>query len=47
MASAKRDRAPFKERTELLDFLLEVAAVTAETLDSIGCCPPSPTSCSV
>jgi phosphoserine phosphatase RsbU/P len=33
MASPKRDRAPFKERTELLDFLLEVAAVTAETLD--------------
>lgn len=33
MASAKRDRAPFKERTELLDFLLEVSAVTAETLD--------------
>lgn len=33
MPPAKRDRVPFKERTELLDFLLEVAAVTAETLD--------------
>ncbi|HYP07062.1 MAG TPA: SpoIIE family protein phosphatase [Bryobacteraceae bacterium] len=33
MPPAKRDRAPFKERTELLDFLLEVSAVTAETLD--------------
>jgi sigma-B regulation protein RsbU (phosphoserine phosphatase) len=33
MPPAKRDRSPFKERTELLDFLLEVAAVTAETLD--------------
>ena len=33
MAVTKRDRIPFKERSELLDFLLEVAAVTAETLD--------------
>jgi phosphoserine phosphatase RsbU/P len=33
MPPVKRDRGPFKERTELLDFLLEVAAVTAETLD--------------
>src|SRR5215218_4340562 len=32
MATLKR-RVPFKERTELLDFLLEVATVTAETLD--------------
>src|SRR3954452_202951 len=33
MATPKRQRAQFKERSELLDFLLEVAAVTAETLD--------------
>jgi sigma-B regulation protein RsbU (phosphoserine phosphatase) len=33
MPPAKRDRGPFKERTALLDFLLEVAAVTSETLD--------------
>ena len=33
MAIPKRQRVQFKERTELLDFLLEVAAVTAETLD--------------
>jgi sigma-B regulation protein RsbU (phosphoserine phosphatase) len=33
MPVPKRDRVPFKERTELLDFLLEVATVTAETLD--------------
>src|SRR3954453_18361232 len=31
--TSKRQRVQFKERTELLDFLLEVAAVTAETLD--------------
>src|SRR5688572_28454495 len=33
MATTKRQRVQFKERTELLDFLLEVSAVTAETLD--------------
>ena len=33
MATPKRQRVQFKERTELLDFLLEVSAVTAETLD--------------
>ena len=29
MPTPKRERVQFKERTELLDFLLEVAAVTA------------------
>lgn len=33
MATTKRQRVQFRERTELLDFLLEVTAVTAETLD--------------
>ena len=31
--TSKRQRVQFKERTELLDFLLEVAAMTSETLD--------------
>ncbi|HXJ43124.1 MAG TPA: GAF domain-containing protein, partial [Bryobacteraceae bacterium] len=31
--SAPRQRVRFKERTELLDFLLEVSSATAETLD--------------
>ena len=33
MAISKSQRVQFKERSELLDFLLEVSAVTAETLD--------------
>ena len=33
MAIPKSQRVQFKERSELLDFLLEVSAVTAETLD--------------
>ena len=33
MATSKSQRVQFKERSELLDFLLEVSAVTAETLD--------------
>jgi phosphoserine phosphatase RsbU/P len=33
MPTSRRERVQFKERSELLDFLLEVAAVTAETLD--------------
>ena len=33
MAEASKNRARFKERAELLDFLLEVSSATAETLD--------------
>jgi sigma-B regulation protein RsbU (phosphoserine phosphatase) len=33
MASPGKDSFPFAERAELLDFLLEVSAVTSETLD--------------
>jgi phosphoserine phosphatase RsbU/P len=33
MASARKQTAPFRERAELLDFLLEVSQVTSETLD--------------
>ena len=33
MATARKSAAPFQERAELLDFLLDVSAVTSETLD--------------
>ena len=33
MATARKTAAPFQERAELLDFLLDVSAVTSETLD--------------
>ncbi len=33
MASARKTQVRFKERAELLDFLLEVSSVTSETLD--------------
>src|SRR5262245_47030157 len=32
-ATVRKQLAPFRERAELLDFLLEVSAVTSETLD--------------
>jgi len=33
MAAPRKSSAPFRERAELLDFLLEVSRITAETLD--------------
>jgi sigma-B regulation protein RsbU (phosphoserine phosphatase) len=33
MATVRKQAAPFRERAELLDFLLEVSTVTSETLD--------------
>ena len=33
MASPRKQTTPFRERAELLDFLLEVSQVTSETLD--------------